>query len=361
MTLGARARARLEDLDHLTWRGHRDLPWFSAIPTLTAAALATERIRLGTLVASPNFRHPLTLAMETVTLDDISGGRLTLGIGQGSTGWDATMMGAEPGSPRERSERFREFVELTDLLLREPESTYVGNFYSARDARTYPGCVQSPRVPMAIAASGRIGMRLAARLAEAWVTTGSRARPGPVDAAPGTRDVRDQIDLLEEACIDEGREPATLSRLVVTGPKLTSGLGSLDDFEDTVGRYAAIGVTDLVVHWPARTTPTRLTTRSSNGSSRDDSRARGRQPDEALYRTVSTLTSTALSVPLDGAFMQRRGCNPVATSGKSIRKVSDRHSRAIRRSGSPPLCLLAAARLVRTSCVVHARASTRSG
>jgi hypothetical protein len=82
--------------DHITWRGHRDLAWFSAIPTLTAAALATERIRLGTLVASPNFRHPLTLAKEIVTLDDISGGRVTLGIGKGSTGWDATVMAADP-------------------------------------------------------------------------------------------------------------------------------------------------------------------------------------------------------------------------------------------------------------------------
>src|SRR4030095_10097708 len=101
-------------------------PWFSALPTLTAAALATNRIRLGTLVASPNFRHPLTLAKEIVTLDDISGGRVTLGVGQGSTGWDATMMGAELGSPRKRSERFAEFVEVTDLLLREPENTYGG-------------------------------------------------------------------------------------------------------------------------------------------------------------------------------------------------------------------------------------------
>src|SRR6266536_163578 len=237
------------------WRGHRDLPWFSAIPTLTAAALATDRIRLGTLVASPNLRHPLTLAKEIVTLDDISGGRLTLGIGRGSAGWDATMMGADAPSPREGSERFREFVELTDLLLRESETTYLGNFYSAREARTYPGCVQSPRVPIAIAASGRIGMRLAARFAETWVTTGSRTRTGPVDAAEGARDVRDQIDLLEEACIESGREPATLSRLVVTGPTLASGLGSVDEFEDTVGRYAAAGVTDLVVHWPRANEP----------------------------------------------------------------------------------------------------------
>ena len=246
--------------DHLTWRGHRDLPWFSAIPTLTGAAVATERIRLGTLVTSPNFRHPLTLAKEIITLDDISGGRLTLGIGQGSTGWDATMMVAEPWSARERRERFHEFVELTDVLLREPETTFDGNFYSVRDARTYPGCVQSPRVPIALAAGGQTGMRLAARFAETWVTTGNRTRPGPVDAAQGVRDVRDQIDLLEEACIDSGREPSRLSRLVLTGPRLTSGLSSVDEFEDTVGRFTAIGITDLVVHWPRASDPYRADT-----------------------------------------------------------------------------------------------------
>jgi alkanesulfonate monooxygenase SsuD/methylene tetrahydromethanopterin reductase-like flavin-dependent oxidoreductase (luciferase family) len=241
--------------DHLTWRGHRDLPWFSAIPTLTAAAVATERIRLGTLVASPTFRHPLTLAKEIVTLDDISAGRVTLGIGQGSTGWDATMMGTKPWSSQERRERFQEFVELTDLLLRQPEASYIGRFYSVRDARTYPGCVQRPRVPIAIAASGRPGMRIAARFAETWVTNGNRSRPEPVDAAQGARDVRDQIELLEEACIDGGRDPTTLSRLVLTGPRLTSGLSSLDEFEDTVGKYAAIGITDLVVHWPRANDP----------------------------------------------------------------------------------------------------------
>jgi alkanesulfonate monooxygenase SsuD/methylene tetrahydromethanopterin reductase-like flavin-dependent oxidoreductase (luciferase family) len=238
--------------DHLTWRGHRDLPWFSAIPTLTAAAMATERIRLGTLVASPTFRHPLTLAKEIVTLDDIS-----LGIGQGSTGWSATMMVTEPWSSRERSERFQGFVELTDLLLRRPEASYVGRFYTIRDARTYPGCVQRPRVPIAIAASGARGMRLAARFAETWVTNGNRRRLEPVDEVQGARDVSDQIELLEQACIDGGRDPATLSRLVLTGPRLTSGLGSLDEFEDTVGRYAAIGITDLVVHWPRASDPYR--------------------------------------------------------------------------------------------------------
>jgi alkanesulfonate monooxygenase SsuD/methylene tetrahydromethanopterin reductase-like flavin-dependent oxidoreductase (luciferase family) len=71
--------------DHLAWRSFRDSTWFAAIPTLTAAAMATKRIRLGTLVASPNFRHPVPFAKELVTLDDISGGRLTLGLGAGGT------------------------------------------------------------------------------------------------------------------------------------------------------------------------------------------------------------------------------------------------------------------------------------
>jgi hypothetical protein len=55
--------------DHLAWRSLRDSPWFGAIPTLVAAATATTRIRLGTLVASPNFRHPVSFARELIALD----------------------------------------------------------------------------------------------------------------------------------------------------------------------------------------------------------------------------------------------------------------------------------------------------
>src|SRR3954467_4048595 len=74
--------------DHLSWRTFRDGPWFGAIPTLTAAAGVTDRIRLGTLVTNANFRHPVTLAKELITLDDVSQGRVTLGIGAGTSGFD---------------------------------------------------------------------------------------------------------------------------------------------------------------------------------------------------------------------------------------------------------------------------------
>lgn len=236
--------------DHLAWRSLRDSAWFGAIPTLAAAAMATGRIRLGTLVASPNFRHPVPFAKELITLDDISGGRLTLGIGAGSDGWDATMLGQAAWSRRERADRLAEFVDLTDRLLRHPATSYSGKFYSAEAARTYPGCVQRPRIPFAIAATGPRGMGVAAAYGQSWITTGDRAREGTLSAAEGAKVVQEQIARLDAACAQVGRDPGSLRHLVLAGPLLDSGLASVEAFRDTTGRYAEAGVTDFVVHWP---------------------------------------------------------------------------------------------------------------
>jgi alkanesulfonate monooxygenase SsuD/methylene tetrahydromethanopterin reductase-like flavin-dependent oxidoreductase (luciferase family) len=243
--------------DHLAWRGLRDGPWFGAIPTLTAAATATARIRLGPLVTHPTYRHPMSLAKELITLDDISDGRLTLGIGSGGTGWDSTMLGGRPWTLRERTDRFIEFVELTDQLLRSTGLTWEGRYYSVSEARTVPGCTQRPRLPMAIAAAGARGMRLAAQLGDVWVTTGDRRKKAPVPLAEGVSDVAVQMRRLDAACAEVDRDPATLDRLVVLGPTLDGALSSVDAFADAAGRYADIGVTDLVVHWPRAEQPYR--------------------------------------------------------------------------------------------------------
>jgi alkanesulfonate monooxygenase SsuD/methylene tetrahydromethanopterin reductase-like flavin-dependent oxidoreductase (luciferase family) len=243
--------------DHLAWRSLRDSPWYSAVPILTAAAAVTERLRLGTLVASPNFRHPVPFARELLALDDVSGGRLTLGIGAGGLGYDTEMLGQDPWSPRERADRFVEFVTLLDRLLREPEVSSAGEYYSAVEARTYPGCVQSPRIPFAVAAAGPRAMRLAATVGDCWVTTGDRAYGDAAAPAEGARVVREQMDRLDAACAAVGRDPATLDRLVLTGPALQAGTGSADEFADALGRYEAVGVTDLVVHWPRAADPYR--------------------------------------------------------------------------------------------------------
>jgi alkanesulfonate monooxygenase SsuD/methylene tetrahydromethanopterin reductase-like flavin-dependent oxidoreductase (luciferase family) len=233
--------------DHLAWRSFRDLAWYAAIPTLTAAAGATSRLRLGTLVASPNFRHPLPFAKDLIALDDISGGRVIAGIGAGGTGFDATALGQEAWSPAERAERFAEFVTLTDLLLRQPELTWKGSYYSVDDARTYPGCTQQPRLPLAIAAHGPKAVRLAAQHGDFWVTLGGAASDEPLGGADGAAAVATQMKRLDEACQSIGRAPASLRRLVLTGLTLGAGLSSPEEFRDTVGHYEAVGVTDFVV------------------------------------------------------------------------------------------------------------------
>ncbi|HVE92023.1 MAG TPA: LLM class flavin-dependent oxidoreductase [Actinomycetota bacterium] len=236
--------------DHLAWRELRDSPWFGAVPTLTAAATVTTKIRLGTLVSSANFRHPVPFAKEIITLDDVSSGRLTIGIGAGTTQWDASMLGQVPWTLAERTARFAEFVRLLDELLRSPETTSRGRFYSADEARTYPGCVQAPRVPFAVAASGPKGMRLAAGFGQTWVTAGDGSRERSLGAEEGAALVREQCARLDEACADVGRDPSSISRIVVTGGRLSSGMGSAGEFEETLSRYAEVGMTDLVVHWP---------------------------------------------------------------------------------------------------------------
>jgi alkanesulfonate monooxygenase SsuD/methylene tetrahydromethanopterin reductase-like flavin-dependent oxidoreductase (luciferase family) len=189
-------------------------------------------------------------ARELIALDDLSGGRFTLGLGAGGEGWDATILGQAPWSRRERADRFAEFVRLTDQLLRQPATSYTGRFYSAHEARSAPGCVQQPRIPFAIAATGPRGMRLAATYAHMWVTTGDGSRGGPIGAVQGAQMVREQIARLEELCARVGRDPAALRRLVLSGSLLDAGLTSVEAFRDTVGRYADAGATDFVVHWP---------------------------------------------------------------------------------------------------------------
>ncbi|PJN21725.1 LLM class flavin-dependent oxidoreductase [Kitasatospora sp. CB02891] len=236
--------------DHLSWRSFRESPWFGSVPTLTAAACVTERIRLGTLVTSPNFRHPVTLAKELITLDDVSGGRVTLGIGAGGTGFDATALGQEAWSPKERADRFGEFLPLLDELLREDATTRDGAYYSAVEARNIPGCVQTPRVPFYVAAAGPRGMRLAAEYGRGWVTYGDPKGPAevPVEQAPAV--IAGQLAKLAAACEQRGRDVGELEKVLLQGSTAERPLQSVDAFVDWAGTYQELGITELVVHWP---------------------------------------------------------------------------------------------------------------
>jgi alkanesulfonate monooxygenase SsuD/methylene tetrahydromethanopterin reductase-like flavin-dependent oxidoreductase (luciferase family) len=242
-TLEALGYDHLWTYDHLSWRRYRDRPWHAAIPWLTGVAGVTSRIRLGTMVASPNFRHPVTLAKDAMTLEHVSNGRFMLGVGAGGTGFDATVLGPDPGH---RPARFAEFVDVLHGLLTHPAGySHQGRFYTVDDARTLPGA----QVPIAVAATGPKSLAVAARYGDAWITYGE-PDSSDLSAAQVERAVRVQSERLAEACAAIGRDPAELRRIYLIGNTAERPLRSVDAFTDFAGRYAALGVTDLVFHDP---------------------------------------------------------------------------------------------------------------
>jgi alkanesulfonate monooxygenase SsuD/methylene tetrahydromethanopterin reductase-like flavin-dependent oxidoreductase (luciferase family) len=230
--------------DHLTWGGLPDSPWYGTTPTLTAAALVTSTIKLGTFVTSPNFRHPLTLTREVLALDDISGGRFLCGIGSGGT-IDSTILGGDLLTPRQTVDRLAEFVELLDKLLTTDSVDYQGEYFSTRNARTLPGCVQQPRVPFVMAANGPRSLRLATRYGAGWVTTGRKS--DDFDTWFGS--VTDLSRRLDGVLESEGKDSAEFDRYLALDSARYS-LSSVAAFEDVVGRAAELGFTDVITHWP---------------------------------------------------------------------------------------------------------------
>jgi alkanesulfonate monooxygenase SsuD/methylene tetrahydromethanopterin reductase-like flavin-dependent oxidoreductase (luciferase family) len=225
--------------DHLTWHGLQDSPWFGTTPTLTAAALVTSTIKLGTFVTSPNFRHPLALTREILALDDISGGRFLCGIGAGG-GIDSTILGGPDLTPRQKVDRLTEFTELLDRLLTTDGVDHHGEYFETRNGRTLPGCVQQPRVPFIMAANGPRSLRLAVKHGAGWVTTGGKA--DDLDSWWGS--VTDLSHRLDDVL--EGRP---FDRYLSLDSNVYS-LTSADAFEDAVSRAAKLGFTDVITHWP---------------------------------------------------------------------------------------------------------------
>ncbi len=234
--------------DHLGWRSLVDGPWFDAVPTLTAAVGVTERIRLGTLVASPNFRHPVSFMRQLTALDDISGGRILLGLGAGAggTSFDTKVLGERSLTPRQRVDRFAEFAELLDQLLRTDHVTWSGHYYRAVDARNQPGCVQLPRIPFVLAADGPRSMAVAARLGDGWVTTGGSAH----EPAAWWRVVGDGIARFTDALIAAGRDPAAVPTYLSVDASGVYALRSAAYFAEVAGRAAQLGFTDVITHYP---------------------------------------------------------------------------------------------------------------
>ncbi|BBC35127.1 Luciferase [Streptomyces graminofaciens] len=143
-------------------------------------------------------------------------------------------------------------MPLLDRLLTEDSVSYEGNFYSAHEARNIPGCVQRPRLPFAVAATGPRGLGLAARYGQAWVTTGDPKLYENGTPEQSIRALRGQVEKLADACTTIGRDVAEVDKILLTGftPDRGRPLESVDAFVDFAGRHQELGFTEVVIHWP---------------------------------------------------------------------------------------------------------------
>lgn len=232
--------------DHLVHRTQEPTdPLFDGLTVLAAAATATSRIRLGTLVASPTIRHPVLLAKQAMTVDNVSGGRLELGIGAAGVLLDYVALGLEPWSKAEQVSRFRDTVEIVDAVLRGA-SAYSGTHWSGEGVTMAPGSVQPPRLPLTIAAHGPRTLSIAGRHADTW----NSITPRGVPADEALSWVASRARLLDEAAVEAGRDPATIRRSVLIGSDEWPVLASPGAFRDAVRRYHEVGVTDVVLLHP---------------------------------------------------------------------------------------------------------------
>ncbi len=203
--------------DHLLYRsealGARG-PW-EAWTTLAGIAAATDRIALGPLVACASFHNPAMLAKMAATVDEISAGRLILGLG---AGWNETEYRAF-GFPFERRiSRFEEAFTIVRTLLREGRIDFSGEFYEARDCELLPRPARAGGPPLMIGSIGARMLAISIPHVDAWnvwyADTGNRPEGVPA--------LRAQVD---EACLAAGRDPGDVERTVAVLVQMPGGGG----------------------------------------------------------------------------------------------------------------------------------------
>ncbi len=226
--------------DHLIPPGGEPGPFLEGWTALAALASVTKRARIGMLVTSNTFRHPSVLAKMAVTVDHISDGRLTLGIGAGWFVPEHEALGLEFPETGPRVSQYGEALALLDTFLRNDVSSFDGEWYTLKDAPNRPPPLQSPRMPIIVGAHGARTITLAARYADIWNSRGTVA------------EMRERSQLLDAACERVGRDPAAIVRSAYYIPGRTDARpwDSVDAFLDWVERYRAIGFTDFLFDEP---------------------------------------------------------------------------------------------------------------
>jgi len=250
-----RARARLlEELgydglwlvDHFWANGMPDLDFLEGWTTLAALAEATSRLRLGLLVTCNSYRNPALLAKMAASVDQVSGGRVELGLGAGWMDSEYKAYGYDFPSMGTRLAQLEEALEIVTSMLRDKRTTFSGRHYRVEDAPNQPKPVQSP-LPVTIGGAGEKKLlRLVARHAQRWNC--------PMNAA---HEVERLHGVLAEHCRDAGRDVGEIivseQTMVVIGAdeqafqaKLAMARVVLGGFAD-VDKVAVAGTPERVV------------------------------------------------------------------------------------------------------------------
>ena len=192
--------------DHLLYRRPGEPPsgpW-EAWSVLAALAAVTDRVQIGPLVASASFHNPAMLAKKAAAVDEISGGRLILGLG---AGWNEPEYRAFGFPFDHRVDRFEEAFAIIRGLLRDGEVDFAGRYHQARDCVLLPPRGHASPPPLMVGTMGPRMLRLAARHADSWNAWFSWYGNRP----EGLAALREKVDA---ACAEVGRDPATLERTV---------------------------------------------------------------------------------------------------------------------------------------------------
>ncbi len=232
--------------DHFQRPSGPDEPFLEGWTTLAAILPQTARIRAGVLVSSNTFRSPALLAKMAITLDQISGGRLEVGLGAGWYVREHEQFGIDFPDPAERVARFGEAVAILDLLLREAGGSFDGTYYRIDGAALVPGSTQRPRAPLTLGAHGPRMLATVARFADRWNSFGTVA------------EIRERNERLDEACGRIGRDPRTIIRSFfgqVPRQTMANRLEfdpweSPDAYAHMVGMYREVGISDFITDGP---------------------------------------------------------------------------------------------------------------
>src|SRR5256885_7712220 len=187
------------------FRSDHYISWFDesrhvldAWATIAGLAARTTKLEVGTLVSPVTFRHPSVLARSAATADEISGGRITLGLGAGWREREHEAYGFDFGTARERVARFGEQLEIMHRLLREGNVDFDGSYYQLHGA---PGLAR-PELPILVGGSAKPGTaEPAVRFADEYNTLFANLD-----------EIRARNRTLDEACERAGRDPGTLRR-----------------------------------------------------------------------------------------------------------------------------------------------------